>query len=189
MGPLIVLSGPSGSGKSTVIRRLLKETTIPLRLSVSVTTRPRRAQEADGIDYHFWDRERFQRELAADAFLEWAEVFGNFYGTLKREVEPFRRQDIGVILDIDVNGWEQVRAKCPDAASIFLRTSSLQVLEQRLRSRGTETEENIQRRLNGARAELARAGEYAHQVINDDLDTAVNELRKTLPEGNRCTKN
>jgi guanylate kinase len=188
MGPLIVLSGPSGSGKSTVIRRLLQEAAVPLRLSVSVTTRPKRAQETEDEDYHFWDRERFQRELAADGFLEWADVFGNYYGTLKREVEPFRRQGMGVILDIDVKGWEQVRGTCPDAVSIFLRTSSLQVLEERLRRRKTESEESLQRRLQGARAELARAGEYSHQVVNDELETVVKEVRTLVESAYAKTK-
>src|SRR5687767_6466434 len=122
MGPLIVLSGPSGSGKSTLIRRLLKEATAPLRLSVSVTTRQPRSgkeQEIDGVQYHFWDRSRFEQEVAVGGFLEWADVFGNYYGTLRREVDPYREKGTGVILDIDVNGWAQVRQKCSDAVSIF----------------------------------------------------------------------
>ena len=104
IGPLVVLSGPSGSGKSTVISRLPAETDLPLRLSVSATTRTRRDNEQDCIDYHFWSRERFEQEIAAGAFLEHAEVFGNYYGTLRNEVEPYRQQGIGVILDIDVQG-------------------------------------------------------------------------------------
>ena len=177
LGPLIIVSGPSGSGKSTIIERLLAEEHPRLHLSVSVTTRARRAAERDGVHYHYWPRERFDREVRAGKFLEWADVFGNGYGTLTQEVEPFRQQGVGVVLDIDVNGWRQVKRLCPDAVSIFIRTSSLEELERRLRERGTETEASIQRRLKGAAAELAQAPAYDYQVINDHLDTAVAEVR------------
>lgn len=175
-GPLIILSGPSGSGKSTVVARLLAMPGWRLRLSVSATTRRRRDAEVDGVHYHFWDREQFGKAIDAGAFLEWAEVFGNFYGTPRQEVEPFRDQGWGVLLEIDVQGAAQVRQKVPDAVSIFLRAPSLEVYEQRLRSRGTEDEATIQRRVAGARAELAHASAYDYQVINDDLDRAVAEL-------------
>src|SRR4051812_38713090 len=103
-GPLLILSGPSGSGKSTVIDRLLREHGQPLRLSVSATTRAPRPLETDGVQYHFWTRERFQKEIDAGGFLEWATVHGHYYGTPRSEVEPYRAQGIGVILDIDVQG-------------------------------------------------------------------------------------
>lgn len=176
MGPLLILSGPSGSGKTTVVSRLLTMGDFPLRLSVSATTRPPRPTERDGVDYHFWDRPRFEEELRNGAFLEWAEVHGHYYGTLGREVEPYRQQGVGVLLDIDVQGAEQVRRQCPDNVSVFLRASSMAAYEERLRMRGTEDEATIQRRLATARQELQRAGEYDYQVINDDLDSAVNEL-------------
>lgn len=179
-GPLIILSGPSGAGKSTVLRRALESSGLPLRLSVSATTRQPRPGEVDGQHYHFWTRARFEEERAAGGFLEWAEVYGRYYGTLRGEVGPFREQGIGVLLDIDTQGAEQVRRLCPEAVSVFLRTSSLAVLEQRLRQRGTETEESLQRRLAGAARELARAGEYDIQVVNDDLDTAVAALTEFL---------
>jgi len=175
-GPLIILSGPSGAGKSTVIRRLLQRFPNKLRLSVSATTRPKRQGEQEGVDYYFWDRDRFEAEVARGSFLEWAEVHGNLYGTPRSEVDRFRDQGIGVILDIDVQGADQVRAHGDDHVSLFLRTSSLQVLEERLRGRGTEREESIQRRLKNARAELTRADSYHHQVVNDDLETAVADL-------------
>lgn len=181
-GPLFILSGPSGSGKSTVIARLLADHNLRLRLAVSATTRPPRKNERDGDHYHFWTPEHFDKERAADGFLEWAEVFGMgyFYGTLKSEVEPFRERGLGVLLEIDVKGWEQVRQRCPEAVSIFLRTSSLATYEKRLRDRGTESDENIQRRLKEAQAEIARAAEYDYQVINDDLETAVAQLRSII---------
>jgi guanylate kinase len=176
-GPLIILSGPSGSGKSTVIQQLLAAGDLPLRLSVSATTRPPRPGEKDGVHYHFWGRERFEEEIRTGAFLEWADVHGNWYGTLHREVGPDREQGFGVILDIDVQGAAQVRKQCPDSISIFLRTSSWETYERRLRQRGTESEAAIQRRLTNARKELERAGEYQYEVINDDLATAVAQLR------------
>jgi guanylate kinase len=177
LGPLIILSGPSGSGKSTVTRRLLKEGGLPLRLSVSATTRPRREGERDGVEYHFWTRDRFVGQVAAGAFLEWAEYAGNLYGTLRGEVDGYRAKGQGVLLEIDVKGAEQVRRKCPDSVSIFLCAPSWEVLERRLRQRHTEGEEAVARRLETARAELARKGEYDHVVINDDLDAAVARVR------------
>ncbi len=176
-GPLIVLSGPSGSGKSTVLKRLLTQSSRPLHLSVSATTRRPRPGEVDGVHYYFWTRERFEEEQKAGAFLEWAEVFTRYYGTLRREVEPFRQRGYGVVLDIDVQGAAQVRKLCNDAVLIFLRTSSLHTYEQRLRQRGTEDEETLQRRLAGAQRELAQAADYDYQVVNDDLDTAVAQLQ------------
>ncbi len=174
--PLIIVSGPSGSGKSTVIRRLLAECGLPLRLSVSATTRAPRPGEVDGRDYHFWTHERFRGRVAAGDFLEWAEVHGECYGTLRAEVAPYRARGVGVILDIDVQGAEQVRRQCPDGFSVFLRAPSPEVDERRLRLRGTEGEAAIARRLETARRELARAGEYDRVIINDDLATAVAEL-------------
>ena len=176
-GPLIILSGPSGSGKSTVIARLLAAGELSLRLAVSATTRQRRDRERNGVHYHFWTREQFEEGLKAGAFLEWAEVFGNHYGTLRREVEPHRQQGTGVILDIDVQGAAQVRRQCPDAFTVFLKAPSLEIYEQRLRKRGTETELAIQRRLAEARGELEHGPEYDFTVINDDLERAVAELR------------
>src|SRR5262245_27937556 len=186
-GPLLILSGPSGSGKSTVIARLRADTALQVRRAVSGNTRPPRKSERDGEHYHFWTRERFEQERAADGFLEWAEVFGRgyYYGTLKAEVEPYRERGQGVLLEIDVNGWEQVRRRCPEAVSIFLRTSSLETYEQRVRDGGTESEESIKRRMEGARAALARAPEYDYQVINDDLDAAVAQLRSIILTGSK----
>jgi guanylate kinase len=175
-GPLIILSGPSGCGKSTVTARLLARGDLPLRQSVSATTRPPRGGERDGAQYRFWTRERFEQEIRAGGFLEWAEVYGNYYGTPRGEVEPYRERGVGVILVIDVKGAAQVRAKCPDAVTVFLRTSSWEECERRLRDRRQDDEAAIRRRLATAREELARAGEYQFEVINDDLDSAVEQL-------------
>jgi guanylate kinase len=178
-GPLIIVSGPSGSGKSTVIARLredMTEAALPLHLSVSATTRPPRPGEKDGDHYHFWTGEQFDRAVAAGEFLEWANVHGARYGTLRSEVESYRERGAGVLLEIDVQGAAQIRARYPDCVSIFLRASSLTAYEQRLRKRGTESEEAIRRRVAAAQRELANAGKYDHEVINDDLDKAVADL-------------
>src|SRR5205807_3085040 len=149
----------------------------PLHLSVSATTRAPRKGEVEGVHYHFWTSEQFARALAAGEFLEHAEVHGACYGTLRREVDDQRAGGVGVVLDIDVQGAAQIRKLYAEAVSVFLCASTLDAYEQRLRKRGTETEEGIRRRLAGAQRELARAGEYDYQVINDDLDRAVADLR------------
>jgi guanylate kinase len=180
LGPLIILSGPSGSGKSTLLSRLLAETDLPLHVSVSATTRAPRGGEVDGQHYYFWTRQRFEEAQRAGEFLEWAEVHGCLYGTPKSEVDGYRAKGIGVILDIDVQGAAQIRRLYPGSVSIFLRTSSLQTYEARLRQRGTEKEEAIQRRLVAAGRELAHAREYDYQVVNDDLATAVAEVDRIV---------
>jgi guanylate kinase len=179
-GPLIILSGPSGSGKSTVIARLLAICDLPLHVSVSATTRPPRPGEIDGVHYHFWTLARFEEEVRAGAFLEWARVHGNCYGTLRREVEGPREQGKGVILDIDVQGAAQLRTKCPDAVSVFLKTPSREDYERRLRKRHTEDEPAIERRIAAAEKELAQADRYDYQVINDQVDEAVARLHEIV---------
>jgi guanylate kinase len=149
-------------------------------LSVSATTRPSRSGELDGIHYYFWSPERFDREVRTGAFLEWAEVHGHRYGTLKREVEPFRQKGEGVILDIDVQGARAVRRQIPEAVLVFLRTSAFETYERRLRERASEDESKIQERLTTAQKELACASEYDFQVINDDLNVAVDKFQAIL---------
>jgi guanylate kinase len=179
-GPLIILSGPSGAGKSTVIRQLIEEGGVPLRLSVSATTREPRPEEREGVDYHFLTRQQFEELKEQGAFLEWAKVHDHYYGTLRREVDEPRDRGVGVILDIDVQGAEQVRQQCPDAVSVFLTTSSPEVYAERLRRRGTETEASISCRLANARREEERKNEYDHVVVNDDLEQAVAGLREVV---------
>lgn len=178
--PLIIVSGPSGSGKSTLIRQVLNQRRRPLRLSVSATTRGMRAGERPGVDYFFLSKEEFEAEIEAGGFLEYARVHENYYGTLSREVEPYLSQGIGVILDIDVQGAEQVRRKYPANVSIFVKAGSLDSYEQRLRARGTETEEAIKRRVANARQELALANEYDYQVTNDDLSDALTRIEAII---------
>lgn len=182
-GPLLILSGPSGSGKSTVISRLLARTKLPLHVAVSATTRAPRPGEVDGVSYHFWSRERFEAERQAGAFLEWANVHGRCYGTLRREVDPYCARGIGVILVIDVQGARAVREHYPDCLTVFLKTDSLAKYEARLRARGTENEAAIQERLATARDELKCAAGYQYQIVNEDLDQAVAELQAILQRG------
>lgn len=176
-GPLIILSGPAGSGKSTVIRRLLQDAEMGLRKSISVTTRAPRQGERNGEDYLFWTREQFEEEKVAGGFVEWAQVHDHYYGTPRSEIDPYRAQGIGVILVIDVQGAAQVRRKYPDALSVFLKAPLWEDYRQRMLLRGDEDEAAIARRLETARRELERAGEYDAVLENDQVDTTVAQLR------------
>jgi guanylate kinase len=178
--PLVIVSGPSGSGKSTVISRVVAMGDLPLRVSISATTRPPRPGEEDGVHYHFWSRTHFQDELHRGSFLEHALVHGHCYGTLRDEVEPFRRAGRLVILEIDVQGADTVRRGVKDVQSIFLKAPSLAVYEERLKKRGTESEERIQGRLAAARLELERAASYDYIVTNAEIDGAVREVHAIL---------
>lgn len=182
MGKLVILSGPSGAGKSTLVRRLLSECPLPLELSVSATTRAPRRGEQDGVDYHFLSQEEFRRRREGDAFLECKEVFGrgDWYGTLRRTVAMGRGAGRWVLLEIDVQGALAVLESDPDAITIFIDPGDTQELERRLRARGTDSEESIQRRLEVARQERLLASRYQHFVVNQNLDQAVKELCEIL---------
>lgn len=177
-GRLVVVSGPSGAGKTSVLNRVFETCSVPLVRSVSATTRPPRAGETNGVDYHFLSDEEFQALQKRGKFVECFEVFGqgHWYGTLESEVATGLAAGKWVVLEIDVQGALAVMERFPDAITIFLRPSSRQELERRLRGRGTETEEAIQRRLARADRELALADRYQYQVINDNMDQAVHEL-------------
>lgn len=175
---VVIISGPSGSGKSTVVDRLIAESPVPLIKMISATTRPRRENEIDGQDYYFLTNEEFTRQRDNGEFVEFEEVHsaGYWYGTLKSELNRATGPDEAAFLEIDVKGALKVMEQFPDATTIFLKTPSEDVFEQRLRDRRTEPEEVIQRRLRTAREELQFADRYRHQVVNDNLDRAVAEI-------------
>jgi guanylate kinase len=177
---LFVLSGPSGSGKSTIITRALAPGDLPVRLAVSATTRPPRPTEVEGKHYYFWTPEQFENALQANQFLEWAQVYGHRYGTLKSEVEPYLQQGIDVLLEIDVQGGEQIRQRCPEALLVFVRAGTLAEYEKRLRERHTEDEATLTRRVQSAAGELQIGETYHFQLINDQLGQAVAEFRQLL---------
>jgi guanylate kinase len=171
-----VIAGPSGVGKGSIVRRLLERDPGGLVLSVSATTRPPRPLEVQGRDYRFVDAEAFASLIGSGALLEWAEVFGDRYGTPADPVDEARAAGHDVILEIDVQGAKQVRERVPDAILVFVAPPSLEELERRLRSRGTESEDRIRRRLETAEAELARTSAFDHVVVNDDLEAASSQV-------------
>lgn len=174
-GTLYILSAPSGAGKTSLLAALL-ERLENVALSISHTTRAPRASERDGVHYHFVDAERFLDMIAADALLEHAKVFGNFYGTSKDAVGRQLAAGLDVILEIDWQGARQVRKALPQSCSIFILPPSHAVLEQRLRGRGQDPEDEIARRLGEAKADCAHFTEYTYTVINDDFATALADL-------------
>ncbi|MEO6811880.1 MAG: guanylate kinase [Isosphaeraceae bacterium] len=180
-GKLFVVSGPSGAGKSTLTRRLVQFPGIRARLSVSATTRAPRPGEQHGVDYFFVTLEEFEAIRARDELLEWAEVHGHYYGTPIEPVRALLAQSICALLVIDVQGGLQVRQRVPSAELVFIHAPSMDVLEARLRTRGTDDEATIQRRLANARREIDLAEtHYSHEVINQDLDEAVAALVQVL---------
>ncbi len=174
-GELFIVSAPSGAGKTTLIRRLLDSEHPDLQniaFSVSYTTRSPRLGEVDGRDYHFVESSRFRKMMAADAFLEWAEVHNNYYGTALEEVEPRMASGTDVILDIDVQGAERVLGRHHAAYSIFILPPSFEVLEERLRQRGLDDDDEIDRRLAVSLWEIRRYSQYQYVIINDDAERA-----------------
>ena len=178
-GKTFIISGPSGVGKSTVLRALF-EGREDLYFSVSATTRAPREGERDGVDYHFIHADRFRSMIEEDAFLEYAEYVGNFYGTPKRFVDEAMDKGQDVILDIEVQGALQVTSKRPDTVKIFIAPPSWKELERRLKDRGTDDPEKVQKRLLRAKVEFQTAHTYDYFVINDTVEQAVEELRAIL---------
>jgi guanylate kinase len=174
-GALFVVSGPSGAGKTTLVHRLL-DAFPTLKFSVSATTRTPRAGEVDGKDYHFLTPEQFETKIAARAFLEHAHVYGNRYGTLAEPVHQSLAMGESILLEIDSQGATQVRAAMPEAVTVIVVPPSLEVLEQRLRARSTDTQETIARRLREADEQLASIGDFHYLVVNDDLDASSRTL-------------
>ena len=178
---LIIVAAPSGAGKTTLCSRLLSDFKKQITLSISTTTRAPRPGEVDGREYHFSSREAFEAKVAAGRFAEWAEVHGSLYGTSKDTLESSFAGGLSVLLDIDVQGAASLRAAYPNQTfSVFVSPPNLEILEKRLRGRGTDSEEVIQKRLRNARTELARASEFSKILINDDIERAYSELKQWL---------
>lgn len=177
-GGIVVISGPSGAGKSTVVRQLLSDCSLPLVLSISATTRMPRQGEINGVHYHFLTLDEFRMRREAGQFLECKEVYGrgDWYGTLHSEVTAGLQAGKWVILEIDVQGAMSVLESHPETVTIFVHCGSLEELERRLRQRGTESEAQVQRRLEVARRELTYLDRYQYQVINNDVSQAAREI-------------
>ena len=183
-GILIVISGPSGAGKGTICKALLEKRD-DLYLSVSATTREPRKGEVHGVNYYFKTKEEFIEKVKENDFLEWAEVYGNFYGTPRKYVEEQLAAGKNVMLEIDPQGAKSVKLTMPDAVLVFVMPPSYKELERRIRGRATETEEQIVKRLSCAVSEINTLAAYDYVIINDDIDVAVESL-KSIIEAERC---
>jgi len=176
---LFIVSAPSGAGKTTLVEHLVQILT-HLRMSRSYTSRPARPGERDGVDYHFISRQQFEEMITAGAFLEWADVFGNLYGTAAADTAALMATGQDVVMVIDVQGARQVKAHGIDHTSIFVLPPSFPVLERRLRGRSKDSEKQMQRRLATARAEVPSYVEYDYVVVNDQLEPTVVRLQEII---------
>jgi len=181
-GKLIVFSAPSGSGKTTIVRALLQKPELNLAFSISATSRERRGNEVHGKDYYFLSPKEFENAIENNEFLEWEEVYpGQYYGTLKAEVDRLRDQGKNVVFDIDVKGGLSIKKNfSTDVLAIFVQPPSVSVLAERLTGRGTESPEKIKLRLNKAHQELAFAPSFDHILVNDQLSAAINQAQDLI---------
>jgi guanylate kinase len=179
MGTLYVVSAPSGAGKNAILHRVIEQNP-RLELSVSSTTRAPRDGETHGKDYYFFSRETFRQKIEAGEFAEWAEVHGQFYGTLRAELARHVDSGRDVVLQIDVQGMRNIKSLYPETVTVFIMPPSLDVLEQRLRSRGANSEDDIRTRLMNAQGEMALRGSFDYIIVNEVLDEAVADMQAIL---------
>lgn len=178
-GNLIVISAPSGSGKTTIAKALMKA--FPsMVFSVSATTRPRRGMEVNGRDYYFLTREEFEKRIREGRLIEWEEIYGNLYGTLRSEVDRALEQELTMLFDVDIKGALSIKRQYPQAVLIFIRPPGIEALNQRLRARQTEDEATLRRRLERVPLELELGAHCDYQVVNDDLRTAIAEVERIV---------
>ena len=178
-GKLFVISGPSGVGKNTILNRVVLESE-HVRYSVSATSRPMRPGEIDGKSYYFVTRERFEQMIAAGELLEHAEYVGNYYGTPRAPIREAMAQGMDVVMDVEVIGAKKIKARVPEAVLVFVATSSMEMVRQRLEKRGDVSPKAMEERLERATWEYSQAGSYDYIVLNDDVDQAVQELQAIM---------
>ncbi|MFY9589179.1 guanylate kinase [Rickettsia endosymbiont of Halotydeus destructor] len=178
-GLIIILSSPSGAGKSSLTRALL-QIDDNLRLSVSATTRSIRSKEVEGVSYYFKNKEEFKELIKQNMFLEYAEIYGNYYGTIKKDVDDLLNQGLDVLFDIDWQGARSIKQATSNVLTIFVLPPSLEVLEQRLRHRAADSEEVIKLRMQSAASEITHSSEYDYIVTNDDFDVTVKKIHSII---------
>lgn len=180
-GRLIVISAPSGAGKTSIARAIL-ERTPHTRFSVSATTRPMRETEREGVDYFFLTKEEFLRRVEAQEFAEWEEIYGDYYGTLRSEIDRALATGERILFDVDVKGGLSIKRLYPEALLVFIEPPSLEILRERLRNRRTEDPETLRRRLARVPMEMELGKSFDHQVVNDRLDRAIGEVEQIVQQ-------